>query len=109
MGSDRGVMGSGSWGRVMGSGSWGQTEFQVNLKLGLTPHRPRPLTDPSQRTPHNGPLTTLHRPEPLHPPRVEGVLGIGVAVPLSDDLLPDQQVVARAVNERQQTRPNRFR
>ena len=50
LGSDRfklGALGSGRlgvrpsyvrWGRLGGRGPWGQTEFQVNLKLGLTPH-----------------------------------------------------------------------
>src|SRR5208337_467259 len=34
------------------SGAWGQTEFQVNLKLGLTPRSPRDPAEPStQRSP----------------------------------------------------------
>ena len=37
LGLDAGVWGPGVW----GPGVWGQTEFQVNLKLGLTPRRTR--------------------------------------------------------------------
>ena len=35
----------GSGGRGAWAGAWGQTEFQVNLKLGLTPRRTDPAED----------------------------------------------------------------
>ena len=37
--------------RGLDAGVWGQTEFQVNLKLGLTPRRP----DPKAARPQGGP------------------------------------------------------
>ena len=44
----------------LGVPPWGQTEFQVNLKLGLTPHADRPTPDPTRLTPHAcGPHTPV--------------------------------------------------
>ena len=44
--------------QVSRGGVWGQTEFQVNLKLGLTPRRP----DPKAAGPQGG--RTPRRPGP---------------------------------------------
>ncbi len=57
--------GPGAWGPgAWGPGAWGQTEFQVNLKLGLTPRR-RCGSSPAASSPRVTILRSVILPPPL--------------------------------------------